>query len=163
MKNLFMLFFGITLLVFSGCNKRVDLDANRTEVNTVVNQMIEAIETEDMDLFAKITAHDADMVNFGTDATERWVGWDALKDSIEKQFASFDKTKLTVKDQSIKVDSSGKVAWFSEIADWDVIAQREPTHIEGSRITGVLEKRDGNWVIVQFHISVPVSTQAAEY
>lgn len=163
MKNLFVLFFGLTFLVFNGCNQKVDLKADRVEVNTVVNQMVQAIETEDIDLFAKITAHDPDMVNFGTDAAERWVGWDALKDSVEKQFAFFDKTKLTVKDQSIKVNSLGNVAWFSEVADWDVIAQGEPTHIEGSRITGVLEKRDGNWVIVQFHISVPVSTQAAEY
>ncbi len=163
MKNLLVLFFGATLLVFSGCSQKVDLKTDRNEVTTVVNQMVQAIETEDMNLFAKITAHDADMVNFGTDAAERWVGWDALKDSVEKQFASFDKTKLTVRDQSIKVDPSGNVAWFSEVADWDIVAQGKPAHIEGSRITGVLEKRDGNWVIVQFHISVPVSAQAAQY
>jgi ketosteroid isomerase-like protein len=86
-----------------------------------------------------------------------------LKESLTKQFASFEKTKLTVKDQVIKVNPSGNVAWFSEVVDWDIVAQAQPTHIEGSRITGVLEKRNGNWVIVQFHISVPVSNQAVKY
>jgi hypothetical protein len=162
MKNS-ILFFGIFLLTMSGCNQRVDIKAARTESKKVVNQMIQAIETEDMDLFSKIIAHDADMVNFGTDAAERWVGWDSLKESVKKQFASFEKTKLTVKDQVIKVNPSGNVAWFSEVVDWDIVAQAQPTHIEGSRITGVLEKRNGNWVIVQFHISVPVSNQAVKY
>jgi len=31
------------------------------------------------------------------------------------------------------------------------------------RVTGVLEKRDGNWVFVQFHISAPISGQVFEY
>ena len=82
---------------------------------------------------------------------------------MKKQFASFDKTRLIVKDQVIKVNPSGNTAWFSEIVDWDVVADGQPTHIDGSRITGVLEKRNGTWLIVQFHVSVPVSTQAAKY
>ena len=163
MKRLCMLILGSMLLAMSGCNQKVDLEAERTEATTVVNHMIQALEAEDMNLLAKVMAHDADMVNFGTDAAERWVGWDALKESVEKQFASFDKTKLTVKDQVVKVNPSGNVAWFSEIVDWDLMAKGKPVHMEGSRITGVLEKRDGNWVIVQFHVSVPVSTQAAQY
>ena len=136
---------------------------SKTEAKAVVNEMIQAFESKDMDLFSKITAHDADMVNFGTDAAERWVGWDALKEAVEKQFASFDKIKLTVRDQSVKVDPSGNAGWFSEVVDWDIVAQGKPTHIEGSRITGVVEKRDGRWIIVQFHISVPVAAQAAKY
>ena len=163
MRNLFILFIGTLILAIGGCNPKVDIEAERTKANTVVNQMIQALETQDMKLFAKITAHDSDMVNFGTDAAERWVGWNALEESLEQQFASFDKTKLAVKDQVIKINSSGNVAWFSEIVDWNLIAQGQPTHINGSRITGVLENRNGTWLIVQFHVSVPVSAQAATY
>ena len=63
----------------------------------------------------------------------------------------------------MKVGPSRDVAWFSEVADWDLTAEGKPVHIAGSRITGVLEKRQGNWLIVQFHTSVPVATQAAQY
>ena len=31
------------------------------------------------------------------------------------------------------------------------------------RFAGVLEKRNGNWVIVQIHASMPVEGQAVEY
>jgi uncharacterized protein (TIGR02246 family) len=163
MKHSVALFFVAVLLVINGCTQKVDLNAEKSNVKSVVDQFIQALETENIELFAKIMAHDPDMVNFGTDAAERWVGWQELKESVEKQFASFDKTKLTVKDQVIKLNSSGNTAWFSEVVDWDVSVQDEPIHIEGSRITGVLEKQNGNWVCVQFHTSVPMSGQAVEY
>lgn len=163
MKNLFSVSIVALFFVLSGCTQKVNLEAEKSNVKSVVDQFIQSLETENIDLFAKIMAHDADMVNFGTDAAERWVGWQDLKESVEKQFASFENTKLTVKDQVIKVNPSGNTAWFSEVADWDVSVQGEPIHIEGSRITGVLEKRNGNWVCVQFHTSVPMSGQAVQY
>jgi hypothetical protein len=163
MKNRFVLFLGATLLILSGCHYTTDIKAERIEATSVVNQMIQALETKDMDLFSKITAHDADMVNFGTDAAERWVGWDALKKAVGEQFAAFAKIKLDVTDQTVQVAPFGHVAWFYEVVDWDLVSQGQPTHIKGSRITGVLEKRDTHWKIVQFHVSVPVSSQAAKY
>lgn len=163
MKNLIALIAGIAISIASGCAPTVDPEAEKAQVKTVVDQFAQILETEDMALLSKTMAHDPDMVNFGTDATERWVGWEALKASVEQQFAAFDNTKLTVKDQVIKVHASGKVAWFSEVVDWDTAAQGQPVHISGSRLTGVLEKRNGNWVFVQFHASVPVSGQAAQY
>ena len=55
------------------------------------------------------------------------------------------------------------MAWFSELLDWQVTAGGERVALEGMRFTGVLEKRNGNWMIVQMHVSVPVAGQAAEY
>ena len=156
MKKLFALLFGATLLGMSGCAQTVDLEAERAKVKTVVEQFEHVWETEDMELFSRIMAHDADMVNYGTDAAEHFVGWEALKESVQKMFPSFENIKLTVKDQVIKVHASGNVAWFSEIADWDLVVEGKPVRSEGCRFTGVLEKRNGNWVFVQFHNSVPV-------
>jgi ketosteroid isomerase-like protein len=163
MKNLTHLAVGLAFLAISGCAPKVDLEAEKAKVKAVVDQFGQLLETEDMALFSKIMAQDPDMVNFGTDAAERWVGYETLKESVQQQFAAFDSTKLSVRDQVIKVHDSGNVAWFSEVADWDVAAQGQPVHIAGSRITGVLEKRNGNWVFAQFHASVPVSGQAAQY
>ena len=163
MKNLFVLFVVVVFLGLSACTQKVDLEAEKAQVKTVVDQLEQLFETEDMDLFSRIYAHDSDMVIFGTDAAERFVGWEAVKESFQQSFASFENTKLTVKDQVIKVHQSGEVAWFSEIMDWDLVAQGQPVTIQGTRLTGVLEKRNGNWVIVQVHASVPVAGQAAEY
>lgn len=155
------------LLVSVGCAppaaEPVDLAAAAADARAAVDQFPVALETEDVALMSRLMAHDADMVCFGTDASERWVGWDALKASVELQFAAFENTKITVRDQVVKVGPSGDVAWFTEVMDWDLTAGGEPVKLEGARISGVLEKRDGAWVMVQFHTSLPVAGQAAEY
>ena len=137
-------------------NLKVDLEAEKAKVKSVVDQFEQVWETKDMELFSRIMAHDADMVVYGSDAPEHFVGWEALKEAVEKMFPSFENTTITVKDQVIKVHRSGHVAWFSEVWDWDLMVEGKPVRCEGCRFTGVLEKQNGNWVFVQFHNSVPV-------
>ena len=136
--------------------QKVDLDAEKARVKSVVDQFVQFWEKKDMELFSRIMAHDADMVVYGSDAPEHWIGWEPLKESIEK-LPSFENTKITVKEQVIKVHTSANVAWFSVVYDWDMVVEGKPVHSEGQRLTGVLEKRNDNWVFVQFHNSVPVS------
>jgi len=160
MKNTFHCLtttLAILALVMSGCTQKVDLEAEKAKVKSVVDQFEQFWETEDMELLSRIMAHDADMVNYGSDAAEYFVGWEALKEAVEKMLPSLEITKITVKDQVIKVHPSGNVAWFSEVWDWDLVVEGKPTHSGDQRLTGVLEKRNGSWVFVQFHNSVPVS------
>lgn len=158
----------LTLIVMTafGCAPRQEA-VNRAEeelaVKAVVNQLTTALESENMNLLSQTMAHDAVMVNFGTDAAERWVGWDALAGAAQKQFDSFEDTQLSVRDQVIQLSAGGDVAWFSEVVDWDMNAGGQPVQIIGSRFTGVLEKRADGWVCVQFHVSAPVAGQAARY
>lgn len=65
--------------------------------------------------------------------------------------------RITVLDQLITVHPSGMVAWFAEVADWDFKAAGHPVHAAGCRISGVLEKRNGRWVLIQFHGSMPAA------
>ncbi|RME01056.1 MAG: SgcJ/EcaC family oxidoreductase [Calditrichaeota bacterium] len=156
MKNLFAFLAIATLLFANACSQRVDLEAERAKVKGVVDQFAQAWETEDMELFSRIMAHDAGMVNSGTDAAEYFVGWEAFKTAVEDMFPVLGNIKITVKDQAIKVHGSGQVAWFAQVWDWDLEVEGQPMHSEGQRLSGVLEKRNGAWVIVQFHNSVPV-------
>jgi ketosteroid isomerase-like protein len=39
----------------------------------------------------------------------------------------------------------------------------EAVSLEGMRVTSVLEKRQGKWLIVHFHYSMPVAGQAIKY
>lgn len=135
----------------------VDVETEKVKIKSVIDQFKQAWETEDMELFSRIMAHDDDMVNYGTDATEHFVGWKSLKDAVEKMFSSFENIKITVNDQVVKVHHSGNIAWFSQVWDWFLLAQGKPISIKGCRFTGVLEKRNGKWVFVQFHNSVPVT------
>jgi ketosteroid isomerase-like protein len=163
MKIILPLLFGIAFLIFTSCEKKVDIEKDTNDIKSVLNQYNKAFETEDMELLSTTVAHDEDMVCFGTDAAERWVGWESLKESLQKQFDAFENTKLSVKDQVIKISQSTDVAWMSYITDAQAEVQGDLVKFEGIRGTAVFEKRDSKWVIVQFHVSVPVVGQAIEY
>ena len=154
--------FGI-MWSMNSCTPKVDLKAEKTQVKAAVDDFATVLENEDMNLLKNLMAHDADMVCFGTDASERWVGYDALQESVQQQFAAFSDAKIDVSDQVINVNPTGNTAWFSEVMDWSMKVDTQMVNMQGVRMTGVLEKQDGKWVFVQFHTSVPVSGQAAEY
>ncbi len=167
MKSSAVLASVLLVLSLAGCaqnqKQQVDVGAEKAKVKAVVDQYAQALQTEDMGAIDRMMSHDADMVTFGTDANERWVGWDSLRSAIQQQFAAFDSTRVNVYDQMIKVHPSGEVAWFSERLDVFTKASGQPVNLHGVRMTGVLENRNGNWVFVQFHVSMPVSGQAAQY
>ena len=163
MKNLYVLIFGVAFLAISGCAKQVDIEAEKVEVKSVLDQIVQAWETMDIEMVSKIFAHETDMVTFGTDPDEQFVGWKPLEASLQKQFDSYENPDVSVRDQLIKVSDFGNVAWFSEIMDINLVAQGEPVNVEGMRVTGVLEKRNGNWVIVQSHWSVTGAEQVIKY
>ncbi len=65
--------------------------------------------------------------------------------------------RTEVRDLEVHISRSGDVAWY--FADLDDVVSWEgkaSNFSEGLRWTGVLEKRDGRWVIVQMHASLPV-------
>jgi uncharacterized protein (TIGR02246 family) len=133
------------------------------QVEAVMNQVAKAYETKDMATITRITAHDPDMVCIGTDAAERWVGWEQLRSSWERQFAALEKVKLTVRDRVIKVSRAGDAAWVSELWDIDVVSGGVASNIKNIRATAVLEKRQGHWLLVQQHVSIGVAGQAVKY
>ena len=138
-------------------------EADTAAVRSVLDKNIRSWETNDVPLFTSIFAHDDDMVNYGTDAAERWVGWNALKASVEKQTAAFADTKMTVQHRDIKLAADGNVAWAAEVLDWSTRTGSEIVNLTGMRVTTVLEKRQGAWLIVHTHYSVPVAGQAIKY
>jgi uncharacterized protein (TIGR02246 family) len=123
-------------------------------VKSVVDDWVRVWETKDTKLFSRIMAHDPDMVAFGTDSNEHFVGWDALRDFVSHILPSIQDAKLGVTEQVINVRSASHVAWFTELVAWDYVFDGKHVH-QNCRFSGVLEKRHGEWVIVHFHNSVP--------
>lgn len=140
----------------------VDLVAERAAAKAVVDMWLQVWETRDMALFDRAFSHDPDMIIFGTDASEYWVGYEMARKSIEHQLGVFEDTEGTVRNQVVKVHDSGEVAWFTEMMDMSVTSGGERMDLM-IWFSGVLEKRAGTWTIVQFHASVPVAGQAVAY
>jgi ketosteroid isomerase-like protein len=169
MKKLLMILPLVILLCFTfGCQAyeekpAVDIEAEKAAVKTVLDEWIQCFETKDMELGSKIIAHDDDLVVFGTDAAEHFIGWEPFKESLQKQFDAAENVDASIREELVKVHKSGEVAWISCLLDMEVTSLGESFSLEGMRLTGVMEKRNGNWVIVQIHASVPVAGQAVKY
>ncbi|MCD4695656.1 MAG: nuclear transport factor 2 family protein [Bacteroidales bacterium] len=161
MKSLFLILFSFILV--SACNNMqqntevVDLDLEKQKVELVLEKYVIANEKQDIDLVHDIWAPEPDIVVFGTNSDEKLIGWNAIKDALDRQFGSFEETFISIHDQIIKINETGNTAWFSEIVNYNYIYQGETRQFEGLRFTGVLEKKDGDWYIVQSHMSIPGS------
>lgn len=136
---------------------------SKHNLKNAVDQLMGAFEKESVEMFDAVMAKDSDMVSFGTDASERWVGFDEVRSSFAKQVGAFEVERIDTKSQVIKASSSGEVAWFSQVVDWHISSDGNSQTISGIRVTGVLEKRGTEWKIVQFHTSAPVQGQVVEY
>ena len=158
------IFFVVLIAFFTGfsCSTNIDLSSEKTAVKDVIHKLLESYELEDMDLHASIMAQDEDMVNFGTDVAEHHIGWEAWKESHLAQWAAIDKTEITSTDLVVSLAETGNVAWFSDITNWTLIIQSDTMTVNNVRFTGVLEKREEKWKIVQVHASIPQG-QTLEY
>jgi len=153
MKHLSIIFIITTLTLVLGCQKVVDIEAEKSAVKVVLDNYIISIENEDIELYGKIFVQDPDMVNFGTGANERIVGWETLKKVIEDQNAALSETKITQSDVTINASADGQFAWATSL--WKFKATMEGQAMElPVRCSWILEKRSNDWKIVHFHKSV---------
>ena len=102
-------------------------------------------------------AHDSSFFIFHPDSKSTVIGWDAFQETIDNFFMDEElrPTSTDIKDLRINLSRSGDVAWFSCILD--DIGEYKDRKWEwlDCRWTGVLEKRDGSWLITQMHFSLP--------
>jgi ketosteroid isomerase-like protein len=159
MKVVFFVSFTMFLI---GCKPTVNIDDERAAVSERFNQHTYAIQDEDLEALDNVLCEDPDMIFFGTDAQERWVGKNAVMAAQKAFFEATSESKIETLNSTIKLSKSGTVAWTSCIWNWDVTSGDQPLHLEGLRFTAVFEKRDNIWVVVQGHGSVPVSGQMVE-
>jgi ketosteroid isomerase-like protein len=153
MKPLFIIFIITALTLVMGCQMAVDTGAEKSAINNVLDNYILSIEKEDIDLYGKIFIHDTDMVNFGTGAKERIVGWNALKKIIEDQNAALSETQITKSDVTINVSPDGQFAWATSL--WNFKSTMEGQIMQlPVRCSWILEKHGKDWKIVHFHKSI---------
>ena len=129
------------------------------EVKAVLKKSFEAYAKKDLDEMMKVYAPDADLIVIGSGMDDKCVGLAQLRERFKRDFDYFELVLPTFK--SVSVSATGDIAWFAS----DVAVQTKTRDKEmnfSARLTGVLEKRDGNWLIVQSHLSVPATEQSVE-
>jgi ketosteroid isomerase-like protein len=165
MKNTCSIFVLILISFFPSCTDKPDIDLGeeRDKVIQVIDNYSKAHEERDLNLLMSCFSDDPDIIILGTDEDELWVEKMSMGESQQVAYETFDKITLSVRDRMVKMNQSGTEAWFYIKVNWYVESGGNEFSINGVRTTGVLEKQNKQWKIVQLHTSMPVVGQAVPY
>lgn len=156
--TIFFSVFSILLLTAcSDCDKEMNVANETIAIEHLLENYIIANETQDFDLIESIWSPQSDIILYGTDSHERLMGWTNIRKAIKSQFNQIDDTYLSASDQFIKINCTGNTAWFAETLNYNFMYKGEAKRFEGLRFTGIVEKENGEWKLVQAHLSVPAS------
>jgi hypothetical protein len=133
------------------------LESEKTAICQVIHNAIGWALTKDFDLLFGSVAQDEEFFIFHPDSASTITGFNAFKNLAEKTWANpkFKATRYEIRELNVHLSNDGSVAWYScyldDYGEWN---GRE-TGWSNARWTGVLEKREGRWVLTQMHFSFP--------
>ena len=142
-------------MLWPACTQKPTAVPDKSALVNIVHSFYQSFEQKDMALMADLMAHDESMLSFGTSAADIHHSWTGWKTNHLAQFEAIDTAVISSKNLQVYTSRDGGVAWFADVTDWDLVVQQDSIHMPGIRITGVLEKREQDWKIVQIHASVP--------
>lgn len=128
-----------------------------------IRRLVEANAQQDLESMKRYMATDEDVIGY-TIGGRKFVGWERFAEVMRHEFASVDRLEIPITD--LRVWQKGDVAWFAMELDYirettTPAGERQRTVIP-LRETGVLERRDGVWMVVNWHESrQPTSTSAS--
>jgi len=123
------------------------------QIEQSIRDCIGWAKTKDFRLLYSVIANDPDFLEVHPDG-KAVKGFDEFK-KAETFWGSpdFKAVRYEIRDLKIKMSKAGDVAWFfcilDDINEW----KGQPANWENTRWTGILEKREGRWVMVQQHFS----------
>lgn len=115
--------------------------------------IVQANAARDLDTLSQYMSHDADAVGYTVDG-HKYVGWPLLEAEMRAEFQAVHKLELPI--TYLQVWRRGEVAWFAMELDYiRYFNAEDPSQrmVLPLRETGVLERRDGRWILVGWHES----------
>lgn len=131
----------------------VDRVAEIQKITAAVDACIGWAKDKDLDLLYSTVANDDEYLS--VHPTSRVVrGFEMFKEAVPFWMnPDFQYVRHEITDLTIHLSKSGDAAWFycmlNDMNTW----KGEPANWENTRWTGVLEKRNSHWIIVQQHFS----------
>ena len=150
------LFMAVVFVVLMSCQREsgtFNIESEKLLVEKAIHNSIGWAKSKDIELLYSVIANDTNYIE--VDPHDRVVkGFQDFKRNEEFWMSpDFKAIRYEIKDLNINFSKSGNVAWFfcmlDDINEW----KGQPVNWENTRWTGVLEKRDNNWIIVQMHFS----------
>lgn len=121
---------------------------------SVIRALVDANAARDLDGMSRLMAHDDDATGY-TIGGRKYVGWPELERDIRDEFAFVEKLEMPITD--LKVWTKDDLAWFAMELDYiRYVNEGGQLHhtVIPLRESGVLEKRQGQWLLVSWHESL---------
>jgi hypothetical protein len=163
-----LLFLGLALtLLFAGCcnmEKEIDSAKEIAEIKQVIDISIGWALHSDINALYDALAQDENFFIYHPQSTGTIKGFKAFKAYAERIFLNpaFKATAYEIKDLKVNLSPTGQTAWYSCLLDDYGEWNGTPMGWDNARWTGVLEKREGKWLIVQMHFSLATDAQSSE-
>lgn len=143
------------IMVFGGgLNGWAKATGNPDDPETVIRTIVKANAEMDLKTLERHMAADEDTVGY-TIGGRKYIGWEDVKRAFEEEFSML--SGLTIDILNLKVWQKGDVAWFAMEIDYN----REVQTADGPkkktwplRDSGVLNRREGRWMLVNWHESM---------
>jgi len=163
----FTIFFFIAgmIIIFNSCNKssttvssEFDPGMEKQIVDQVIHNAICWAMTKDTAVLFNTFVPDSTLFIFSPDSASTLIGFNGIRYLAENFWMTdhFKALECTIRDLRIHFSQGGNVAWYScyldDISEWD----GKIGGWRNVRWTGVLEKKEGKWLIMQMHFSFPV-------
>ena len=144
----------LALVDLSSCSLLPTTDAaDGTTAESAVRAMVRANAEKDWSTLSRLMAHDADITSY-TIGGRKYVGWADLERDMLEEFTSA--AKLDIPIRELKVWTKGDLAWYTMELDY-IRTVSNGQHLQQAllplRETGVLERRNGQWVLLSWHES----------
>jgi len=134
----------------------IDREAEKVRVAQAINDHIKwCFPDKKAERAYASVVNDSTFFMFQPDSKSTIIGFDAFHKLVETVYMNpaCKPTNSEIRDLRIDLSQLGDAAWFSCILDdfgeWD----DRPWAWVNTRWTGVLEKRDGKWLVAQMHFS----------
>jgi ketosteroid isomerase-like protein len=151
--TVFIMMLLINNIISRESKDRFDKQNETLAVERVINNVFSWAIEKDFALFFSAISNDSNFISV-TPYKRVKFGFQAVKEDTGFWASpNFKAIKHEVHDLKIHFSQKGDVAWFYCILDDINTWKGEPANWENVRWTGVLEKRNGIWKVVQQHFS----------
>jgi ketosteroid isomerase-like protein len=124
-----------------------------TSPEAVIRALVQANAEKDMPTLSRLMAHDADITSYSIGG-RKYVGWPEFEREMREEFVNAQKLEIPITE--LNVWTRGDVAWFTMELDYTRYVGKG-TELKRTvlplRETGVLERRNGQWVMLSWHES----------
>jgi ketosteroid isomerase-like protein len=129
----------------------------QNEVTATLKQMFDAYEKRDLQGMLAVWAADPDVLVIGSGEDEKHIGLGEFGKSSKRDWAQSEAASVNCVGD-VLVSTARTVSWFAADVAFQFTIKGKKSQLPG-RLTGVMEKRNDKWLLMQMHFSTPAREQ----